>query len=135
MVIPDLVLRNVWCQLDIDELLEGAIMHLYKNNLVPSSGTVLGDFTEADYTGYAPLTITGWSAPVMSGVNAITSPGPQDFVAGVICTPNDIYGYYVTDPTDTFLIFAERDGVAPVAMNVTGKIYRVTPTWKVGVQA
>src|SRR5437588_722439 len=42
--------------------LAAATFHLYTNNLVPGPQNVLGDFTEAVFTGYVPIAAAGWNA-------------------------------------------------------------------------
>lgn len=65
------------------------VMHLFQNTINPSPQTPLADFlaAEADYDGYAPLTIVAWGAPVLAGV-----------------------GYSIYAPTQTFR-FVFSDGV------------------------
>lgn len=47
----------------------GMKMHLYVNNYTPLPSSVLGDFTEAAWPGYAAQTLSVWSAASIVGTN------------------------------------------------------------------
>lgn len=86
----------------------GGKIHLYKTSISLSGTTVLADFTEADYDGYAAATVTTWNSPVINvdGKAEATAPGTFFSPTGST-TPNTIYGYYFTDSTGGILLFAE----------------------------
>lgn len=91
--------------------------HLYTNNVTPTLATVLGDFTEAAWAGYAEInvpvadfTLTGVSAHIGS-ITAL----PIAFLNGTV-SPVTVYGYYITDSTDTFLVGCARFDGAPVSI-------------------
>lgn len=104
---------------------EGPKLHLFKNNITPGKAHVLADFTEADFDGYAPQTISNWVATVVSGHIAITTPDPNTFTSTGGATPNDVYGYYVTDSFNAVLWWAERDPAAPFVIAAAGRKYVV----------
>lgn len=126
LVVPDFSLITYWTPSDVTNVLTNAKLHLFKNNYTPIAGSLLADFTEADFTGYASVTLAGWTTPVIISGKSSTSANPVTFTTGTVGTGNTIYGYYVTDSTNTKLLFAERDANAPIAMNVTGYQYKVT---------
>jgi len=100
-------------------------IHLFKNSISPDRTTTLGAFTEADFSGYAPQTITSWSSVTVGSHVATTAPTPVVFSVGVGGVANNIYGYYVTDSTDSILYWSEVDPAAPVALNTLGQTYTV----------
>jgi hypothetical protein len=75
-------------------------VRLFSNNLTAfTKATVLGDLTEASFTGYAAASPT-WSAPALSSGVAQTLGGTAPFTyTGVSSTV--VYGYYLTDSAGT----------------------------------
>lgn len=99
--------------------LTGAEVALYQSDTPATPSTPLGDYTLADYDGYAPEAIT-WLAP------SIGSDGEPE-VVGIVgefrptgtATPNVIYGALVTDGAGTTLYAAARLENPPAAMGAT----------------
>lgn len=92
----------------------GVRIHLYKNNITPDEDTVVGDLTEADYSGYAYQDITSWTTP------ATDASGRAFTVSSTATFPlngsgsQDIYGWYATDYTGN-LKYVFRYAGAPIA--------------------
>jgi hypothetical protein len=89
-------------------------VHLYKNALAPELDSVLGDFTEATFTGHTALAMTSGVQPVyydaLTGNLTILLQSPAGGLHW-ICTvtpvvPETIYGVYVTDTANAVLIGA-----------------------------
>lgn len=119
-------------RLDADEL--NGVLHLYKNNFTPAITSVAGDFTEADFSGYAPYDFSAggqnWPAAAADGSNnAESAHAIIDFIHNGGGTPNDIYGWYIVDGAGN-LIAAERLPGAPFTCAVLGAKVSVTPTAK-----
>lgn len=102
-------------------------IHLFYNDLTIDRGVALGDFSEPAWTGYAVVnvpvadfTLKGVVAHV-GGIQAL----PVAFTNGSGGSV-DIYGYYITDETDTYLLAAARDPAAPVTLAPT-ESYLVVP--------
>lgn len=93
-------------------------LHLrtFQNNLIPNKETVIGDVVESTYAGYAmkPLLPSGWATPIeVGGVAQMTwAAGFLSWLA--TAGTQDVYGYYVTDNTDTTLLWIERFPVPQV---------------------
>ncbi len=105
-------------------------MRLFKNNLTPGTATVLGDFTEADFTGYSAASLSGFAASSAGGSGAASSGDAKTFTVGSSpTTTNNIYGYYITDSGNTKLYGCQRDPNAPRSMAIAGDTYTVTPTF------
>ncbi len=105
-------------------------LHLYKSNTTPISTTVLTDLTEADFVGYAAQTIvkTNWTTPTNDGAGrAISNNLLFNFAATSGATPNDIYGYYVTNTGSTIIYWCERFTGAPIPMSTTGATLSIVP--------
>lgn len=83
------------------------LLKLYKNDVTPSASSVAGDFTEADFTGYAVKTLgrAGWSAASTVSGKAETSRSAESYTAG---SSQTIYGYYVVSGADGSLLWAEK---------------------------
>jgi hypothetical protein len=77
------------------------VLHLYKNNHIPSESTVIGSLMENTETGYAPVTLiaSSWTTTSLSGVSTAVY-SAQTFVFGTAAT---IYGYYVTNLSGSLL--------------------------------
>jgi len=108
-------------------LLENAELCLFKNNYTPINTTILSDLTEANFTGYSRITLTGWSAAALDANNkAATSLGPQTFTCSGGATPNDIYGIFVLTSGGA-LLYAERNPAGAVTINTAGQTFSYTP--------
>lgn len=90
-------------------------LHLFKNNFDPLKDSVLADFTEADFAGYAAADIdpANWLAPSTVAGRAQTSYNPAPVVFTVSSGSQNVYGYYLTDNADSVVLMCERFGNAP----------------------
>lgn len=105
----------------------GMRIRLNKNDKTPADADVLGDYTEADFSGYAVGVLGNMGFPSTAGGKAITVGDPVSFVHNGGATPNDIYGYYITDTAGTLLYWAERFTTPPINMSANGNRIIVTP--------
>jgi hypothetical protein len=117
-VIPDESL-----QYDLDQLLLAsrwatAKLRLYTNNITPSTSSVVADFTEATFTGYAAITLPAWPASTLASHIATSAQASQTFT--ITSGSQNVYGWYITDSGGTHLLAAQRDPAAPVALSSTG---------------
>jgi len=100
---------------------------LYKNNLTPDRDTVLGDFTEADFSGYAAETSSTWAAigttAHLRGYGALG----VTFNRGVGATDNDIYGYFITTADGATLLWSERFSGGPYTLDTPGQSIVFSP--------
>lgn len=105
-------------------------IRLFKNDFTPSASTVIGDFTECDFTGYIDQALVfsnavdeGDYASISSDVVTFTPFGSVSQTA---------YGYYITyydGVSTTYLIGAERFDTPFVFVDdTTEKKVRVTLT-------
>jgi hypothetical protein len=91
--------------------LADAVIHLFKGGMgiIISDNLQLADLeaAEADFTGYAPITVATWLAPyLMPGGGAGTSTGSKVFaIASPYTVGNSIGGGWIQDADDV-LVFA-----------------------------
>lgn len=95
--------------IDTGNLLDGAKVGLYQNNIVLGPGTVLADLTVADFTGYALSAAVVWGTPFVDAANkCIVTADEKEFLAtSPFTTSNTVYGYYIVDGAGTTLLYAE----------------------------
>lgn len=104
-------------------------MHLYQNDYTPTTTDTLANYTEATYDGYAAQVMVWASATIPTpGSGALTTWIPLLWTPTGSITPNDIYGYYVTDAAGT-LMWAERAPSPPVALNSMLTTLPITPRY------
>lgn len=74
-----------------------ATVHLFTNALTPTPSSVVGDFTEATFTGYAAVAVAGWNANRLNtdGSISIDATNVMTFVGPGDATGETIQGYYV----------------------------------------
>lgn len=102
------------------------VLCLFKSNTTPSAATVLADLTEADFTGYSNITLTGASWSVTTANPAVATYAQQTFTSSAGQSTQNIYGYYVK--SGTTLVAAERFSDAPNPITNNGDNIKVTPT-------
>lgn len=104
---------------------ENYIIRLYKNNYAPVSATVVGDFTEADFSNYIAKTIarSDWASPSTVAGKAESSVTAQSWTCGP--TGNTVYGYYVVGATSGVCLWAEQFAAARVLAD--GDVLNLTP--------
>lgn len=102
-------------------------IRLYKSNTDPVHTTVMSDFTECNYSGYASITLTAPSvAATPDGSGRIIITWAQVTFVKSGATGNDVYGYYV-DQGSSLLLWAERAATAPLSMQNDGDEILITP--------
>lgn len=127
IVVPDVAERTLLNSLRNSLFNSNCHVHLFKNNLTPGDATVLGDFTEANFTGYAAITPSVGAAFTNGAGKAECDFATCTFSCTGSGTPNDVYGYYVTDVGNAVLYFAERAASPPTTLNANGQTYVVVP--------
>lgn len=107
----------------------GIRLHLFQNDVVPDTASVIGDFTECDFAGYADSPFNGWNFPVIAAGVGFSVTGPFTFTRSTTGPGQFVFGYYVTKADNVTLLWAERDPVAdttgPVELLSAGDSYTV----------
>lgn len=101
-------------------------LHLYKTNVTPTTSSVLGDFTECDFAGYAAQSVVTWGAASLAAHVAAIVAAANTFTRSTTGSGQTVYGYYVTDNGITILLWAELDPAAPITLTNSGDSYTVT---------
>lgn len=88
----------------------GALISLFKNDIVPDAASLLADLTEADFSGYAASAAVTWGTPhFLPDGTAVVAGDAKTFVtASPAPVLNTVFGWYATDGAGTTLLFARR---------------------------
>lgn len=109
-----------------------ATVHLFTNAIDPTPQSVVGDFTEATFTGYVAKAIAGWNANrtgldgsvAADGTGVLTWVGPSDG------SGETILGYYVLSAGGgTPIIYACRFP-NPVGLATALDVLALVPTFR-----
>lgn len=106
---------------------QGLTLKLFQNNYTPVIGDVVGNYTEATFTGYSAkvLTPATW---VLSGSNPAQITYPQQaFLSSADQAVQAIYGYYLIRTSGGELIAAERFATPPINIQFNGDTINITP--------
>lgn len=122
----DFIVASAHAALEITELktalLDGGKMLAFSNDYTPSNLSVIGDFTQATFTGYTAggVTLTTWSDyyDKPDGGEAILSPTVTWNAAAPFTIQETIYGVYVTDVNGDLVGGVRFD--VPVSMGAAG---------------
>jgi hypothetical protein len=82
----------------------GFTIKLFQNNIVPTPGNVLADFTEATYDGYAAQVFTVFFGPTRYSDGSFQCFNFSTWHMTGSTTPNQIYGIYVLDFAGNLLL-------------------------------
>lgn len=87
------------------------VLHLFSNNYTPTTTDTVSNYTEVSATGYSSQSLSpgNWTVSLISGVE-VASYITLSFTLGSSAT---IYGYYLTDSTNTVLVGAEQFSGSP----------------------
>lgn len=134
-MIPTREIRNLAMELlsaDTGSLAAGTAnkIHLFANNATPAESSVLADFTPATFAGSAAIAGVAGAQP--EGYNPTTDAseiliappagGYKWICATDPASPEDIYGFYLTDNAGAVLLGAERFADAPRTISSAGQI-------------
>jgi hypothetical protein len=102
------------------------VYHLFSNNQTPAESDTLSNYVEVNVPGYSPITI-----PVAAWVLATSPQGGATATANaiqwILYGTGQVYGYYVTDLTGQFLLWAEYLLGAPILILPTGSVLQIQP--------
>lgn len=101
-------------------------LRLFKSDTTPTEASVAGDFTEADFAGYAGAALTGGSWTTTQGAPGTGTYAAQTFTRSSTGTAQSIYGYYLVTTTGGLLRWAERFD-SPVIVELINDAIRITP--------
>jgi hypothetical protein len=104
--------------------LENLVLKLFKSNTTPAETDTAGTYTEADFTGYSSITLTGASWTITADT---ASYAQQTFTSSAGSQNQDVYGYFLVRATGGELMFAERFSDGPYNVNNIGDNIKITP--------
>lgn len=104
----------------------GAKVRLFSNNFTVADATVIGDFTQATFTGYAAQALGSGTVAGSNTSGRATASWPQQTYTCTGGSSQIIYGYYVTDTAGTTLYFGENFAT-PVTLSNGGAPLLLTP--------
>jgi hypothetical protein len=107
---------------------ETLILRLYKNDVTPGEDDDETTYEQADFSGYAAVTLTGANWTITPGAPSSASYAQQTFTSDAAQAAQAIYGYYVIETTSGALKWAERFG-SPATMTNDGDQIKVTPVF------
>lgn len=96
-------------------LTDGYIL-LFQNDYTPVDTSVLDDFTEADFSGYARAGLDAVDWSVTSADPAVATQSDVSFISDADQAAQTIYGYGLFLDDDTF-VTGERFGTAQTVQN------------------
>lgn len=106
---------------------ENVVLRLFQNNITPAETDTAATYTEATFTGYAALTLTGASWTVNEGAPTEAVYAQQTFTGTGAAMNQNQYGYYLTRVTSGRIAWAERFSDGPYLINNNGDNIKVTP--------
>lgn len=111
-------------------LVSGLSARLFQNDIVPDSTSGWLDFVEADFSGYAPVSLTYGAAAINPDTGkGETIPNDAVFSHDGGATANFIYGWYIIGGTDgegDHLWAAERFDPTPKTFASAGDTLTIT---------
>jgi len=106
---------------------ENLVLRLFTNNINPAEGDTAATYTQATFTGYAPITLTGATWTITEGAPSEASYPEQSFTSTAGSQNQDVYGYYLVRATSGRIAYAERFPTAPYNIANNGDAIRITP--------
>lgn len=118
------IILNYICNKDAPENL---VVRLYSNDYTPVAASVIGDFTETTFTGYAQDVTAPADWTVTPGEPSTAEHLPISFLSSAGSQSVPVYGYYVVRETTLDLVYAERFPAGPYTVVNNGHEILVTP--------
>jgi hypothetical protein len=106
---------------------ENLVLCLFKSNTTPGETDTVSTYTEADFTGYANVTLTGSSWTVTGGAPSSATYAQQTFTSSAGSQSQNVYGYFLKRATSGDLVYAERFSDGPYNIVNSGDAIKVTP--------
>ena len=88
---------------------QNLVLHLFKNDITPASTMVLADYTEATFTGYAPVTLSSANWTIAEAYQATATYSSSGVTFACSGTTNEkVYGFYLSEANTSELMWSER---------------------------
>ena len=107
---------------------QNLVLKLYKNNVTPAETDTAASYTEATWTGYSAITLTGasWGAPSEGAPSSIAY-AQQTFTSSANQTLENSYGYFMVRASSGRIALAERFSDGPYGIANNGDTIKITP--------
>lgn len=106
--------------------LRAVTLRLFKNDMTPAEDDVVGDYTEADFTGYSAAAVPSADWTISGTTPTLATAVTKNFVSGADQALQNIYGWFLTTDTDNDVVAAERFADAPLPIVNNGDFIPVT---------
>lgn len=106
---------------------ENLVLRLFINNVTPAETDTAASYTEAAFTGYGALTLTGANWTVTEGAPSQAAYAQQVFTSSAGSQNVSCYGYYMTRATSGRISLAERFVDGPYTIVNNGDQIKITP--------
>jgi hypothetical protein len=107
--------------------LDGAVLRLYRNNIIITEDITIDSFDEANFDGYAVSAAIVWGTALNEDDGVMLPGDAKEYTATGDTTENTVFGWYVTTAGETpALIYAESLD-EPVGVAVAGDGLVVVP--------
>lgn len=103
------------------------ILRIFKNNITPSETDTAATYTEADFPGYASVSLVGANWTITEGAPGSAAYAQQTFTRNAGGAAQNVYGIYMTRTTSGRIALAELDPSGVFAINNNGDAYKYTP--------
>lgn len=103
-------------------------LRLYINDVTPAETDTTATFTNASFSGYGVIQLTGANWTITEGSPSSASYAEQSFTRSLTGTPELVYGYTVNRTPSNRLAWAERFADGPYSMGNDGDTIKITPT-------
>lgn len=100
-------------------------LRLFQNDVVSSDTLTEADFTEATFTGYSAVALTGGSWTTTAGDPTSGQYAQQSFISSADQAAQTVYGYYVTRTSDGRLQWFEKFST-PAVVEFLNDTIRIT---------
>ena len=106
---------------------QNLILKLFKSNTTLTEAITEASLTEADFTGYAAITLTAASWSATAADPSHIDYAQQTFTSSAGSQSQAVYGYFLVQVTSGKLVWAETFSDGPYTIVNNGDLIKVTP--------
>jgi len=106
---------------------QNLILKLFKSNTTPGATDTEATYTEANFTGYAAITLTAANWVTTPGNPSSMAYAQQTFTSSAGAQNQPVYGYYLIQVSSGKLVWAERFTDGPYTIVNNGDAIKITP--------
>lgn len=103
------------------------VLRLFMNDVTPAETDTEASYTEATFSGYAAVTLTGANWTITEGEPSLGEYAQQVFTSDADQSAQQIYGYYVARSDNGRAQIADRFPAGPYPIANNGDHVNVTP--------